>query len=1016
MHIKKPLEILINKPRFWISKMGSKKLLVLVMVVAFSLSLALGLKFYAATNESGWVNDNQSGYQVQPFLGFTKTDGQYIVTWFNWSGTDGTTNAERNKQFNGFSMYHPFLEYDYTGCNERALPTYVGGESRFHHFTSSPIGQRYLSAYVYDSSSYDIYTKWGHVSSGGYEFQNYDGLSCTNGGMIGLTTGNKLICQNCTNTQLTPFTAASTDGNRYGICWASDTLGWPNYDVIFRLWDGVASGYDWMTTPVTPSSNNNCGASCGANEIKANEAYGDRDSECTMGFQPNATNTVVVCWQRYSGSAWADIYCRAFNNTGSNITREYVVESSANPQLMYDMTWLDNQSFVVAYVELVSSYYQAKFSIYYWNGTAIATGTTVNGTASLNHMYPSVAPLKNGEFVYTYTSDFGGTNGYDILAAIYYKNGTLSSGSNFVVNQIRANSQGNPTVESLPNTHDYIISWNSQNDSNWDGIKMRLFQGNDIDFCTDLIEPNTVYTLNSDISKLANDGRTACIDIKAANVTLDCAGHSITGTYDPASQGVQVNGYNYALIKNCSIAGFGEGVFFSNSNHSIVRDSSMTSDYYRGINIGNSNNFTAFNNRIATSGEDGIYLSSGGITTTAGNISYNYILNNQIGIDALGISSINITDNRIFNSSNYGMDFYSASSNFLIRNNITNSTKWDLALESASGNIITNLTTNHTMSSFTYSGTIFLKESLTQPGGFPLTYNSIGYFLNITNTTANAWIYLNVSYLHSDLGSLNESSLRIWKYSNEWSQNLNRTGALVSGVNNVSNYVYANISNFSSIFAPVGRLTAEEPPTPPVIMGISIMPSTIYPNETSDIIAVVTDVSGVNYVYARVEDNSQTNVMMSNVGGDNYMGTYHPDIAGTFSVYVVANDSFGTSGEQYGGQLTVLEPSPPSREQCYNISSLGLMGQSAHVSGEKLNKFVQINYYCLKNILGLWTHDFYFEVRYLNNTLVTIDGIPIQAGISSYAESNVVVSNRMALMEYNGMLVPITVTLGVWDE
>ena len=91
----------------------------------------------------------------------------------------------------------------------------------------------------------------------------------------------------------------------------------------------------------------------------------------------------------------------------------------------------------------------------------------------------------------------------------------------------------------------------------------------------------------------------------------------------------------------------------------------------------------------------------------------------------------------------------------------------------------------------------------------PADKKNIGKYVNATNVTASSWIFLNASYSEADLGSVDENSLRMWKYDGaDWTE-----VPPPNGVNIVENYVYANITSFS-VFAPLGN-----PPSPPPVGG-----------------------------------------------------------------------------------------------------------------------------------------------------------------------------------------------------
>jgi parallel beta-helix repeat protein len=166
------------------------------------------------------------------------------------------------------------------------------------------------------------------------------------------------------------------------------------------------------------------------------------------------------------------------------------------------------------------------------------------------------------------------------------------------------------------------------------------------------------------------------------------------------------------------------------------------------------------------------------------------------------VSTSNIT-NMISNNNQMGI-FLNASNNSILKNDSADNAVWDAYLISSANNTVYNLTTKDTTSSFVYSGDIGIK-SASAPAGDPGNYSSIGHYLNVTNLS-DLWVYLNISYSANDVANVQPSTLRLWKYSNgSWNQDLNTTDPLASGVDVYANYVYANISNFGSIFAPIGE-------------------------------------------------------------------------------------------------------------------------------------------------------------------------------------------------------------------
>ena len=80
----------------------------------------------------------------------------------------------------------------------------------------------------------------------------------------------------------------------------------------------------------------------------------------------------------------------------------------------------------------------------------------------------------------------------------------------------------------------------------------------------------------------------------------------------------------------------------------------------------------------------------------------------------------------------------------------------------------------------------------------------MGKFINATNNSVSSYLLLNVSYSPSDASGIVESSLNITKYNaSGWNTNPS-TFSNKHGVDTTNHYVYANITKFNGIFAPMG--------------------------------------------------------------------------------------------------------------------------------------------------------------------------------------------------------------------
>jgi len=342
--------------------------------------------------------------------------------------------------------------------------------------------------------------------------------------------------------------------------------------------------------------------------------------------------------------------------------------------------------------------------------------------------------------------------------------------------------------------------------------------GASITDCCNITTSNT-YTLITDLVGIQTNWN-ACIDIQADNVVLDCADHSIN--YDDSSIGIYAQNHNNIYIHNCVITDYNQAISLNNVANSIIANN-IANNSAKGIyfvssshnnlinNIANNNSisihleddssYNNLTNNTANLNHVGIYFT---VSANYNNLTNNTANNNTVGVD-LNIVSSNILADNILSNNTDGIDIVGGSSNNIITNNIVeNNTLWDFySDEDSLNNIVTNLDMGSTIVSFT-SKDISLKNG-TSPGGEPLL--NISKYVNATNNSEDSWLFLNVSYIDpGDLGGVDESTLKISKYNNTgggtWYTQTS-TFANAYGVNAAEDYVYANITSFGSIFAPL---------------------------------------------------------------------------------------------------------------------------------------------------------------------------------------------------------------------
>ncbi|MEM5855662.1 MAG: NosD domain-containing protein, partial [Candidatus Aenigmatarchaeota archaeon] len=92
-----------------------------------------------------------------------------------------------------------------------------------------------------------------------------------------------------------------------------------------------------------------------------------------------------------------------------------------------------------------------------------------------------------------------------------------------------------------------------------------------ISSCSDLNQPNTYYCLNQSI---LGSSSTACINISANNITLDCQNNLIDGEYNSNTYGIYCGVDSSVItnlsIKDCRISNWGTGIYLKNVTNSSL--------------------------------------------------------------------------------------------------------------------------------------------------------------------------------------------------------------------------------------------------------------------------------------------------------------------------------------------------------------------------------------------------------------------------------------------------------------
>jgi len=178
-------------------------------------------------------------------------------------------------------------------------------------------------------------------------------------------------------------------------------------------------------------------------------------------------------------------------------------------------------------------------------------------------------------------------------------------------------------------------------------------------------------SLTTDITAAA--GITA-IEIDANGITLQGAGHSITGA--SGGTGVLVDANTGVTIKNLYISGFGYGMHLKNAGSSSVEYSSCSGNT-RGIKLYQSDGTVLSGNTVEGNANGGLYLQSSNDCTVQNNQAF---ANNE-GLDIEYSDRTTVSNNTLSNNA-YGAWLYYADNSLLYGNRFINNTLQAAAVSS----------------------------------------------------------------------------------------------------------------------------------------------------------------------------------------------------------------------------------------------------------------------------------------------------------------------------------------------
>ncbi|MEM4714398.1 MAG: right-handed parallel beta-helix repeat-containing protein, partial [Candidatus Nanoarchaeia archaeon] len=357
--------------------------------------------------------------------------------------------------------------------------------------------------------------------------------------------------------------------------------------------------------------------------------------------------------------------------------------------------------------------------------------------------------------------------------------------------------------------------------------------------CTNITNPGMYYLMNN----ISTDTSQACINISSNNVIFDGLSNTI---YNEVGQATAAAIYffstlNNITIRNVVINNFGYGVNFNYGakiSNATIENSQFYDNIYTGISVVG-DNIPIRNNRIESYpwAQYPLYLSVN-----------NSIVENNTIINGVNLCYLGGSNNIFINN------YFDGGASSDIFTGGENNTFYNTNLASGNSRLIANFTVG--------GGSLKIKGVQTSEiPTDPENYTNIGKYINLSAYSGFPWINLNISYRDEDVEDISESTLRIAKYNGVWETNCDAF-ANNCGVDTENNIVYANITGFGSIFAPLGK------PGIPVSDCINITHGGIYyltENLSNKIVDVCINITASN-VFFDGQNNYVDGAEGSNIG------------------------------------------------------------------------------------------------------------------------------------------------------
>ena len=247
------------------------------------------------------------------------------------------------------------------------------------------------------------------------------------------------------------------------------------------------------------------GAKIGS-EFRVNSYVTNSQAYPSVASLPNGS--FVVTWQSYDQGISADwgVYGQIFNGTGTKIGSEFPVYNVGQRNESPSVASLKDSNFVVAYQGTCcfAQGWEVHTGIFNETGKRIAENIANTYTIGAQE-YPSVASLENGYYFVVWQSPQDSSN-LGIFAQLFNRNHS-KIGNEFRINSYAADDQWRPAVASFKNGN-FVVTWVSKwQDGDLNGIYSQLFnaQGEKIGGEFQVNTENSLEQFFPKVASLSND-------------------------------------------------------------------------------------------------------------------------------------------------------------------------------------------------------------------------------------------------------------------------------------------------------------------------------------------------------------------------------------------------------------------------------------------------------------------------------------------------------------------------------